>query len=405
MNKTNRIEKLPRYWHYLADEIFSPQAGGNGNEEKLTGLNAALPVPVVWLLGKTQAGKTSLIRTLSGRTDAEIGLGFKACTQKTELYAYPCPDHCLIKFMDTRGLGESAYDPAEDLQQLQEKAHVLMVVMRAMDANQQAVREALTSIRKNHPEWPVTVVQTHLHEGYPNMDFEHPQPYPFDKIDNNPQIPAALQRALLAQREWFKEIPGVRFVALDITRPEDAYAPTDYGAEALWQALQDVLPVGMGNLFSALHQGIKDHYTAAAHPHIIAYALLAATAEAVPLPMASVPLVLSVQAKLFQSLASIYKQQLSRERFIEIAGLLGTGYLLRMGGRQLTKLVPVYGQAVTALYSGATTYALGHMLCTYFERSRRGQNMTQAEFEEQFSANLEQAKAFMRDMLDKRKSS
>ncbi len=36
--------------------------------------------PVVWLLGKVQSGKTSIIRELTQADDAEIGSGFRACT-------------------------------------------------------------------------------------------------------------------------------------------------------------------------------------------------------------------------------------------------------------------------------------------------------------------------------------
>src|SRR5690606_34222822 len=33
--------------------------------------------PVVWLLGKVQSGKTSIIRAVTGASDAEIGDGFR----------------------------------------------------------------------------------------------------------------------------------------------------------------------------------------------------------------------------------------------------------------------------------------------------------------------------------------
>ena len=74
--------------------------------------NVALPV--VWLLGKTGAGKSSLVRALTEQTEAEIGNGFQPCTRSARSYDFP-PDQPLVRFLDTRGLGEAGYDPAEDL--------------------------------------------------------------------------------------------------------------------------------------------------------------------------------------------------------------------------------------------------------------------------------------------------
>lgn len=48
----------------LSDAIFSPKA--NGVETKIEEIKQKLPTPIFWLLGKTQAGKSSLIRALTG---------------------------------------------------------------------------------------------------------------------------------------------------------------------------------------------------------------------------------------------------------------------------------------------------------------------------------------------------
>jgi ribosome-interacting GTPase 1 len=37
--------------------------------------------PVVWLVGRVQAGKSSIIQALTGCDEAEIGNGFKACSR------------------------------------------------------------------------------------------------------------------------------------------------------------------------------------------------------------------------------------------------------------------------------------------------------------------------------------
>ena len=63
----------------LSDELFSPKA--NDIETKIEEIKQKLPTPVFWLLGKTQAGKSSLIRALTG--NAEVGNGFQPCTKRS----------------------------------------------------------------------------------------------------------------------------------------------------------------------------------------------------------------------------------------------------------------------------------------------------------------------------------
>jgi uncharacterized tellurite resistance protein B-like protein len=103
---------------------------------------AALPVPTLWLLGKTGAGKTSLVRAMTGATRAEIGSGFESCTRTACAYDFPAA-HPVMRFLDTRGLGEIDYDPADDLAQIGSAAHATLAVMRLDDPVQGTVAQAL----------------------------------------------------------------------------------------------------------------------------------------------------------------------------------------------------------------------------------------------------------------------
>ena len=209
-----------RFWKSLKDSIFTPKAGGV--DAKINEVKQRLPIPVFWLLGKTQSGKTSLIRALTFSDAAEIGNGFQACTRRSRFYDFPSASHPILRFLDTRGLGETEYNPSEDLAWCANQAHLLIVVMRALDMNQAEVVAAVFTIHKQHPEWPIIVVQTTLHEGYPSADTEHIQPYPYQQAPFAPQVPHALAQALLYQRDWFKSL-SVHFVPIDFTLPEDGY--------------------------------------------------------------------------------------------------------------------------------------------------------------------------------------
>src|SRR5437868_5361673 len=146
-------------------------------EEKLRELRARLPVPVFWLFGKTQSGKTTLIRYLTGADRAEIGKGFQPCTRFSDEYDFPTPETPLLTFLDTRGLDEPGYDPAEDLAQFNDRAHVVLVTVKVLDHAQENVLRHLQTLRKAQPRRPIILVLTCLHEGYPQQ--QHPLPYPF----------------------------------------------------------------------------------------------------------------------------------------------------------------------------------------------------------------------------------
>jgi hypothetical protein len=61
---------------------------------------AQTTAPVVWLLGKTGAGKTAI--PLTGDPRAVIGEGFEPCTRTAAFYDVPA-EAPLLRFLDTRG--------------------------------------------------------------------------------------------------------------------------------------------------------------------------------------------------------------------------------------------------------------------------------------------------------------
>ena len=140
--------------------------------------------PSFWLLGKTQSGKTSIVRYLTGAERAEIGKGYQPCTRFTSKYVFPSETTPLLTFFDTRGLDEPGYDPKEDLAQLNDQAHVLLVVVKLLDHAQQTLMEQLPRIRAANPSRPVVLVLTCLHEAYPQQ--QHPEPYAFTPKASRP---------------------------------------------------------------------------------------------------------------------------------------------------------------------------------------------------------------------------
>lgn len=394
------------YWKRLQAALLAPSVDQAELEASLQRARENVPVPVVWLLGKTQAGKTSIIRTLTGSDQAEIGNGFQACTRTARFYDFP-PDAPVVRFLDTRGLGEVAYDPEEDIHYCESQAHLVVVVMKVADVRQDAVIDVLKTVRRRHPEWSVIIVHTGLHELYaPGVG--HPVPYPFDSDPLSEAIPNDLHRALQAQRASMGKLPGsapVVSVAVDFTLPEDGLAPADYGLEALWKAIESASSLGLERLLRG-DAGVRGVYARSAHQHIVGYTLTAAGVGA--LPAVDLVAVSAVQAKLLHTLAALYGQSWSRGAVTEFVGLLGasvaTGVVGRMVSKSVVKFIPFFGQTAGAVWgastSGATTYALGKAAVYFFASRSAGRKVDSDTLRRVYAESLEAGSRLLKERFE-----
>lgn len=380
---------MANWWRAL----FDPRVDQEAVEKSLDEVKNRLPTPVVWLLGKAQSGKTSIIHALTGDPRAKIGNGFQPCTKASLHYAFPSQEMPLFEFLDTRGLDDASYDPGEDLKWHEAQSHLVMVVMRAMDHAQGSVRAVVESVRSPRPDWPVIVVQTCLHEGYPWREPRHILPYPFHEEPLPSVVPQDLARSLLAQRTWFRG-DQVRFVAVDFTLPEDGFTPQFYGLEQLWQTLEEVFPLGMWGLLkesSEMRQQLGEVYLQAAESTILAHSLLAAAAAAVPVPALDIPLIVGIQFHMAQQIARIYGQPLSRDRWFDLIGTLGWSLATRIGLREILKFLPWIGVPSAIVFVGVSTYALGRLLSWYFAEIRLGHLPDKATLRKMYQQEWDQA--------------
>jgi uncharacterized protein (DUF697 family)/predicted GTPase len=370
------------------------------SEAELSHLTQTVPAPVLWLFGKTQSGKTSLIRYLTGAEGAVIGNGFRPCTRTSRDFPFPTAAVPILTFLDTRGVDEPSYDPTEDIAAFADRAHLLIVTLRIADFAHGKLRESLRRIRHAQPNRPVILCLTCLHEVDPIHP--HPLPYPFDPlkapIGEPPIITGPVsdnfQRLLQEQAQQFTGLFD-RMVPIDLTRPEEGYPQPDYGGEALKRVLLEQLPGAYRETLSRVTE--LTNVLAAAHleiatPILITYSSLAATAGGIPIPFVDLLLIPGLQVRMVSELAKLYGQQSSVSRYLELAASLGLGILTRQAARELAKFLPLIGNAAAAALAYTSTYALGRAFCEYFEQIHRGhlpqpetirrlyhQHLTQAE--------------------------
>ena len=334
-------------------------------------------LPTLWLIGKTGAGKSTLIETLTGNDSVEIGNGFQPCTQTSLSYQFP-EDNPILRFLDTRGLSEASYDPAEDIAACQQQSHALIVVMKAEEPSQQDVLTALSKIRKDGRIKNVLLVHTGCLSLSDASQREQAIGYNHDQVE----------------KAWGASVTAVQVDFL--VQPEGADLP--YGVDRLQEQLAELLPVLYLLEGEQQHHDAEQRNFAKLQREIMWYAGSAGASDALPaVGLVSVP---AIQGKMLHSLGRHYGVVWNRQRFTEFAGLMGgsfvANYVVQLGARQLTKFIPVYGQTVGSALSVAMsfgmTYAIGRAACKYLYHISKGEPVSSEAIKAVFEQALKQVK-------------
>lgn len=370
-------------WKPLADDEF---------EAARKKLLAETPIPVFWLFGKTGSGKSSIVRALTGATNAEIGNGFRPQTRTSAEYDFPSVEQPVVRFLDTRGLGEAHYDPAEDIAAFASRAHLVLVTVRVADQALEPILGPLRRMRSAAPKRPVVLALTCLHEAYPMQ--QHPNPDPFTAEAPWPEpLPGELHRLLLMQQQRFAGLVD-HIVPIDLTPVEEGFEQPRFGAERLEATLQAALPAAYRETLLHLHdvrEQLQDLTERRAWPTILSYSSLAATAAATPLPWADIPVVLGLQARLVYRLAELYGQKMHADELMKMAGALGGQILARFAVRAPLKFLPFIGHTANAAMAFAYTLSLGKACCWYFGEIKAGHIPTQQDLNQVWNEKLKDA--------------
>lgn len=311
-----------------------------------------LALPVVWLLGKTGAGKTSLVRAMTNAAEATVGNGFEPCTRTAFAYNFPAylP---VMRFLDTRGLGEAHYDPADDLAICQSGSHAVLVVVRLDDPVQGAVVDTLSNLRRQKADLEIILVHTAADRlGSP---------------EERDRARAVTQSAI--DRAWGHPVPSLD---LDLSDPQR----TDL--VPLHDRLLGILPSVAVLLDRQTARDAEGAAFLSHRPLILRYATTAASSGAVP--VVGTASVLAVQIAMLASLASAYGITWNRSQLALFGAALGGGVLggqaIGLLGRQAASLVPVVGQlvvpALSASWGFASSYALGRAAGYWMYQTSRG---------------------------------
>ncbi len=331
-------------------------------------VRAELPTTEALLIGKPQAGKSSIVRGLTGVSAEIIGQGFRPHTQHTERYAYPSDDLPLLIFTDTVGLGDINQETeviiqelVGDLKQENNRARVIIWAVKINDFATDTLKKIATQLRQEYPNLPCLLVVTCLHEIYPPDVEDHPE-YPpnFESIN----------RSFNAIEAGFQGLYD-RAVMIDFTLEEDDYHPVFYGLETFRDTLADLLPEAEARTIHQLldeqaSQQLGNLYRDVGRRYILAFTVITATVAAVPLPFATMPVLTTLQVSMVGLLGQLYGQTLSPSQAGGVISAIAGGFLAQAVGRELIKFIPGFGSIISASWAAAYTWALGEGACVYF---------------------------------------
>ena len=356
-----------------------------------------LPTTEVILVGKPQSGKSSIIRYLTGANADIIGQGFRPHTRHSQTYAYPTEELPLLIFTDTVGLGDGQSAPESVTQELMDlveqganvtggenassqddlkqqgnkngsgnktpqNAKIIILTVKANDFATGYISTLVQSIRKQYPAIPTLLAVTCLHELYP-MEMDNHPPYP--------PINTELERAWDYHQKQFKGTVD-RSVRIDFTLESDGFKPVFYGQEPFIDAIAELLPQAESQMIHQLldqadaGNSIESLYREAGRRYILPFSIMAATLAAVPLPLATMPVLTTLQITLVSLLGRLYGQKINLSQAGGVASAVAGGFVAQAIGRELVKFVPVVGSVVAASWAGAYTWALGEGACVYF---------------------------------------
>lgn len=369
-------------WRRWLQELITP-ASSPALEELIRHHRKVLPV--LWLLGKAGAGKSSVVQRLTGDSRATIGNGFAPCTKTAMYYDHPAstspndvengsldgkPIEPVMRFLDTRGLGEANYDPADDLAEASGGSHAVLLLTRVDDTSQAELLGALKSENANLRNMALLHVHTALHT------------VPVDELPraieyNSKLIADALGRTPLS-------------VQIDFTDPDDGFEESDHGLAELRTAIIQLVPE-LNRVLTKFDAKDQEEALFITHNNeILGYAAAAAAADIFPaIGLFAVP---TIQGKLLHTLAARYDIAWDKRIAMEFVAALGSSFLYRyalsLGGRQLAKFIPVYGQtagaAAASALSFASTYAIARAACMYLYHQKIHKPVSSEALQEAF---------------------
>ena len=143
------------------------------------------------------------------------------------------------------------------------------------------------------------------------------------------------------------------------------------GMPQLVQRITELLPAAMQDAFVAQQHADLCLKEKAIRALIYSKAGVAAAVALVPIPVADMFILTPIQIAMVTAIGYFHGVEVTTERATELIAVMGAGVGFREAARQLAKLIPGYGSAVSATIAFAGTVALGEAANVWFKRQMK----------------------------------
>ena len=371
-------------------------------KELMEGIENNRP-PRIFLIGRTGAGKSSLVNAICGGYVAEVG-DVRSYTEGTK--SYKCTDHdrTLMEILDTRGIAESEALEEESAEKTLIKEitefspDVAILVLNCthrddVDKDVQFMKGIAEQYKKiNNVRLPIIVAVNKCDEMSPSR-FKTAKEYPQNKIDKIDEAVKYFKGIIVNNGLKIDDIIGVSALIdwqtqdgvevdpeniknlpkRDIENLEIAFDGR-YRIEELIHILDEAIldteaQMGLRMAFrlEELVKRLSNHMTAI-------FAGISATIAITPIPFSDIYILVVLQGVLVALIASLSGRDISLETAIEfifsLGGVAGAGQIFKIIAQQASKLLnglfPGAGSAVSSTVAFAGTESIGKAAIAYY---------------------------------------
>jgi len=361
---TRRISLLP-----LGNEIVGPALEYIFNDPQVKQVMDAIqnprPLRIVFV-GRTGAGKSSLINALAGKYLAEVSDAIPG-QQQAEKHSIYDGDRILFEVVDTRGIADASANAAEELEQAMQGFRPDIMFLASPIDDRAYVDEDIRNIYNIRNKYfdgaiPIVVMLT-------KADKMSPYQEPISSERKQDNIKAARDRvAGIAQSVGLRPLdilPVSSYVDWSEDRLEMVYDGR-YNIENLQQLIVENVALDAA-LQLAFEGRMQYAVRLVAERFVHACSAMAGTVGVNPLPFADITVLTGLQVVMVTTVAYLGGRDLDEEGVKEFISGLGLHIPVALGLRELARvLAPIFGSVISGSVAAGGTYAIGVSAIAYY---------------------------------------